>query len=52
MIRSKNKRPEIWSGHPGQINETDFFKTSITIRAQRNTKWELAGYPYEIYIAT
>jgi hypothetical protein len=42
------RKGRIWSGHPDQPNETDTFKTAMTIRTDKKINWELPGYPYNI----
>lgn len=42
------RKGRIWTGHPGQENETTIFKTAVTIRSTAKTNWDLPGYPYTI----
>ncbi|HLG38374.1 MAG TPA: VOC family protein [Chitinophagaceae bacterium] len=46
------QKGRVWSGHPGQKNETTVFKTSVTIRSAVNKEWKFPDYPYELLPAT
>jgi hypothetical protein len=37
-----------WASHPGQVNETSVFTTSVSIQTAVKSGWKFPGYPYEI----
>jgi catechol-2,3-dioxygenase len=44
------KKGRVWTSNPNQVNQTDIFKTSVSIINSTKTNWVGANYPYEILV--
>jgi len=43
------QKGSMWVSNPGQVNETDIFKTEVQINKKENNQWSLPEFPYQIF---
>jgi catechol-2,3-dioxygenase len=42
------KKDRVWSGHNGQENKVDIFKTKVHLHSEVRQPWKSSAYPYEV----